>query len=82
MNDTTDLSRLIAEASVLAGGVHPCNVLGHKWVFLGGAHASCECGGGCSVPVYECSACGDCDYGENVEADEIKAECRRKCADD
>ena len=71
------LDRLIAEASVLAGGKHQCAVLGHVWTFVGGK--SCDCapmnGNCCSIPVYECSACGDCDYGENPEAAEIRLEC-------
>jgi hypothetical protein len=29
----------------------------------------------CSVPVMECSACGDCNYGENDEAHETIAAC-------
>jgi hypothetical protein len=45
----SELDRLIAEASVLAGGKHPCNVLGHSWVFSGGANCGCE-NGGCSIP--------------------------------
>ena len=72
-----DLDRLIAEASVLAGGEHPCAILGHKWKHIGGRH--CGCPGinthGCSVPVHECEVCGDCDYGDNADADEIKLEC-------
>ncbi len=71
---TVLLSRLIAEASVLAGGAHPCSVLGHKWVFSGGANCGCP-DGGCSVPVYECDACEDCDYGDNVEADDVRERC-------
>jgi hypothetical protein len=67
------LSRLIAEASVLAGGQHPCAVLGHKWVFRGCAGRERPNGGYYSVPVHECEACGDCDYGDNPEADEIAA---------
>jgi hypothetical protein len=76
---TASLTRLITEASVLAGGVHPCNVLGHVWVFTGARWCGCEGSEsrGCSVSVHECSACGDCDYGENDEADEIRAECVR-----
>lgn len=73
----SDLSRLIAEASVLAGGQHQCAILGHQWLFLGGMNCGCEGVTGCSVPVYECEACGDCDYGENAEA----AEKRRECAE-
>ena len=68
-----ELERLAAEAVVLAGGEHPCGVLGHKWVFVGGANCGCE-DGGCSVPVHECH-CGDCDYGDNAEADEIRKRC-------
>lgn len=72
-----DLGRLIAEASVLAGGAHPCVVLGHQWVHHGGASCGCR-GGSCSVPVYECEACGDCDYGDNDEAWQVRADCRMK----
>lgn len=53
----------------------PCLGFGHDWVFAGssnlGCHADCACGG----PVYSCSKCGDCDYGDNSEADELRAEC-------
>lgn len=77
---TTALDRLIAEASVLAGGVHPCAVLGHVWVHIGGRN--CGCGeGNCSIPVHECSACGDYDYGENDEARETIAACEREYAE-
>jgi len=70
------LTRLIAEASVLAGGAHPCDVLGHVWVHVGGRWCGCEGSHReCSVPVHECSACGDCDYGDNAEAAEIKLDC-------
>jgi hypothetical protein len=71
---TTILDRLIAEASVLAGGEHPCSVLGHKWKHIGGRNCGCR-NGHCSFPVHECEACGDCDYGDNAEAREIKLEC-------
>jgi len=79
----SDLSRLIAEAAVLAGGRHPCNVLGHKWRHVGGAWCGCEgrdsagdrWSGSCSVPVHECEGCGDCDYGDNAEARETRIEC-------
>lgn len=73
----TVLDRLIAEAAVLAGGDHPCAVLGHKWEFSGGANCGCP-DGACSVPVHECDACGDCDYGDNDEADEVRADCERR----
>jgi hypothetical protein len=74
MTDRT-LDQLIAEATVLAGGEHPCAVLGHRWKFLGGANAGCGPGCGCSVPVHVCEVCGDCDYGDNAEADEVKQRC-------
>ena len=85
-----DLLRLIAEASVLAGGKHPCNVLGHNWAFRGGANCGCEgphedggrWSGTCSVPVYECSACGDCDYGDNAEAVNIRTRCNDEVTDE
>jgi len=34
---TDALTRLIAEAAVLAGGKHPCAILGHRWRFIGAA---------------------------------------------
>ena len=71
----SELDRLIAEASVLAGGIHPCHILGHKWVFRGGKNCGCEGYRGCSVPVYDCESCGDCDYGDNEEAVEQRASC-------
>jgi hypothetical protein len=68
------LERLIAEAGALAGGAeYPCSVLGHQWVSTGGANCGCPVGY-CSVPVREC-ACGDCDYGDNAEADKIRSVC-------
>lgn len=73
-SDTTAMRRLIAAASVLAGGAHPCSVLGHVWKHVGGAGCGCD-EGRCSVPVYECEACGDCDYGDNDEADIRRREC-------
>lgn len=77
----TPLERLIVEAQVLAGAPHPCALLGHKWVHVGGANCGCadedgRLDGCCSVPVHECEACGDCDYGNNEEARERRAECR------
>jgi hypothetical protein len=71
-----NLDRLVAEAGALAGGAHPCASLGHIWEFSGGANCGCN-GGSCSVPVHECAACGDCDYGDNAEADQCRAECAR-----
>ena len=69
-----EIDRLIAEATVLAGGDHPCLILGHQWEFSGGASCGCP-DGACSVPVHTCR-CGDCDYGDNAEADETREYCR------
>lgn len=74
---TTELDRLIAQAGVLAGGDHPCTVLGHKWEHRGGANCGCP-DGHCSVPVHECKGCGDCDYGDNPEAHETRRQCRER----
>jgi hypothetical protein len=49
---------------------------GHDWKSVGGCNAGCDrffCF--CSVPVNECRRCGDCDYGENEEADKVRASC-------
>jgi hypothetical protein len=81
-----DLTRLIAEASVLAGAAHPCTILGHSWRHIGGRNCGCEgidadgerWSGSCSVPVYRCEACSDYDYGDNAEA----ADTMRRCAEE
>ena len=74
--DQTTIGRLIAEASVLAGGDHPCAILGHVWVHIGGTNCGCHPDAQCSVPIHECSACGDVDYGDNDEANEQRTECK------
>lgn len=51
-----------------------CAKNGHEMTFRGGANCGCE-EGNCSVPVYCCVHCGDCDYGDNPEAAEIRADC-------
>lgn len=71
---TTDLERLVAEATVLAGGAYPCAVLGHKWIDDGGANCGCP-DGQCSIPVHRCESCGDYDYGDNEYADLIRSGC-------
>lgn len=63
---TPELQRLLAEASVLAGGQHQCAVLGHKWEAHGGriCPRGDDMGGGpCSQTVYVCGSCGLEDYG-------------------
>jgi len=77
------LLRLIEEAKVTAGGKHRCHILGHQWRLYGSGGCGCKwldddgrlTSRSCSVPVYECDACGDCDYGENAEADALRSEC-------
>lgn len=54
----------------------PCAEVGHDWRSLGGCNAGCGEGCGCSVPVNECRRCGDCDYGENEEAAEVRKLCQ------
>lgn len=50
----------------------------HDWQHIGGCNAGCkpdigDCG--CSVPVHECAKCGDCDYGDNAEAEKVRQRC-------
>jgi hypothetical protein len=47
---------------------------GHDWKMVGGCNCGCE-DGACSIPVYQCTRCGDFDYGDNEEAREIKLAC-------
>ena len=78
-----ELARLEREAAHAT-----CAELGCKMVSTGGANCGCvfpyedaqgshAIAGSCSVPVYHCERCGDCDYGQNNEA----AEVRRLCAE-
>lgn len=64
----------------------PCAEVGHRWISKGGMNAGCDIGGdlcNCSIPVNVCSVCGDCDYGENAEAQQIREDCkfRNPCDD-
>jgi hypothetical protein len=56
-----------------------CAEIGCNMVSTGGCNCGCdsELMGACSVPVNHCTRCGDCDYGENNDATEI----RRRCAE-
>lgn len=51
-----------------------CREVGCDMQHAGGRNCGCE-GGCCSVPVYVCSRCGDCDYGDNAEAVEKRSLC-------
>jgi predicted metal-binding transcription factor (methanogenesis marker protein 9) len=50
----------------------PC--IKHTWQLIGGRNACCGSDCVCSVPVHVCS-CGDCDYGDNAEADRVRVAC-------
>jgi hypothetical protein len=87
----TDLRRELEEAEARAAALRrkiaaaSCHEVGHRWKFIGGRNCCCEAvevgeHGGCSVPVHECAVCGDCDYGDNEEADDIRAACAREAA--
>lgn len=67
------LERQIASATCAEMGAH-------DWCSIGGCNAACGSDCGCSVPVNECTRCGDCDYGKNLEADDIRAKCK-ECSD-
>jgi hypothetical protein len=51
-----------------------CQSGDHKWKSIGGKNCGCV-NGYCSIPVYTCEVCGDCDYGDNEEAREIRLDC-------
>lgn len=54
-----------------------CSSGKHAMHFAGGRNAGCSRDCQCSVPVNECADCGDCDYGDNPEAEEIKRQCQQ-----
>lgn len=78
-----DLLNQLAEAEATAARIRreiaqgPCREFGHAWQFHGGRNAGCGPDCSCSVPVGVCAKCGDCDYGDTPEADNIRAECAR-----
>lgn len=65
------LRRQIAAAS--------CAEVGHRWKYIGGRNCGCvfpdNVSGSCSIPVFECENCKDCDYGDNAEARDYIAAC-------
>jgi hypothetical protein len=58
--------------------VATCAELGrHEWESTGG----CACGcweDACSVPVHHCTRCGECDYGCNEDASEVRRKCKER----
>lgn len=54
----------------------------HDLKHIGGCNAGCDLGDDCccSVPVHECQRCGDCNYGQNAEAVEVRARCKARRA--
>lgn len=58
-----------------------CRAVGCEIVSYGGRNAGCELGDGCgcSVPVNVCRKCGDCDYGDNADAIEVRRACAEGC---
>jgi hypothetical protein len=48
---------------------------GHDWRTLGGCNAGCHADCSCSVPVNFCRRCGDCDYGDNADAEQVRVDC-------
>jgi hypothetical protein len=73
------LARLAAAEAELAAAKRAvaeahCSEVGHDWQHIGGRNCGCD-GGGCSVPVHQCSKCGDCDYGDNEEAIKVRHRC-------
>ena len=50
----------------------------HQPQLVGGMNAGCGQFCHCSVPVYECAICGECDYGNNDETAEIIAKCAER----
>ena len=66
-------ARVAALRREIAAG--PCKDYGHTWKFFGGRNAGCGDGCGCSIPVYVCTKCDDCDYGDNDDARAIREAC-------
>lgn len=76
---TTDLERTVARVMQESG--HATCVGGHRIVFRGGANCGCHEHAHCSVPVHQCDVCGDCDYGDNAEANEKRRRCAQERAE-
>lgn len=81
-----DLAKRLADAKAEVerlerqAGAATCAEMGeHDWKLLGGRNAGCRHDGcGCSVPVSVCTRCGDCDYGDTPEGQEIIRACAER----
>lgn len=70
LEELADAEAALVAAKRRVAAAH-CGEVGHTWKHIGGRNANCtECAAfcSCSIPVHECTKCGDCDYGENAEA--------------
>ena len=54
-----------------------CREVGCDMKHIGGRNAGCDDACVCSIPVYECTKCGDSDYGDNAEARDKIDQCER-----
>lgn len=76
-----DEARAVVARLERAAAAATCAELGrHDMQSTGGANCGCE-GGCCSVPVHQCTRCGECDYGENEEARDVRRACAEKRGD-
>jgi hypothetical protein len=66
--DLAQLERIKARKSCEAG---------HSWKSVGGRNAGCDDWCHCSIPVHQCDVCGEIDYGDNEEARDTMAACKR-----
>lgn len=73
MDKLADARAEVARLERIAAAA-PCRAVGCDMQSIGGMWCGCE-GGACSVPVLQCTRCGDCDYGDNAEAAEKRAAC-------
>jgi hypothetical protein len=68
--EVTRLERMVAVAT--------CEEIGsHDMQSIGGCNAGCADDCSCSVPVYTCTRCSECDYGDNDEARKVRRYCRK-----
>lgn len=75
MSDPTDAptpERPTVSRDVLWLGCYSGN---HDWRLTGGCNAGCNDWCSCSVPVRKCAKCGDCDYGDSLEAAKVRQDC-------